>query len=121
MQTIRQEGCRLHRILPFCASPLERAAGHRPIGKEGMIDSVDKFLVLREPLGDLRQIFPEIPAGKVERKTTTDAIYEEIVTNDYFVVRIGDYAISSDTVSRIYSVAKKNCRPETLDKVQDAR
>ena len=89
--------------------------------RKGMIDSVDKFLVLREPLGDLRQIFPEIPAGKVERKTTTDAIYEEIVTNDYFVVRIGDYAIRSDTVSRIYSVAKKNCRPETLDKVQDAR
>jgi hypothetical protein len=89
--------------------------------RKGMIDSVDKFLVLREPLGDLRQIFPEIPAGKVERKTTTDAIFEEIVTNNYFVVRIGDYAISSDTATRVYNVANKNCRPETLDKVQDAR
>jgi hypothetical protein len=36
--------------------------------KKGMIDSVDKFLVLREPLGDLRQIFPEIPASKVSEK-----------------------------------------------------
>jgi hypothetical protein len=89
--------------------------------RKGMIDRVDKFLVLREPLGDLLQIFPEIPAGKVERKTTTNAIFEEIVTNDYFVVRIGDYAISSDTVSRVYNVAKTNCRPETLDKVEGAR
>jgi hypothetical protein len=89
--------------------------------RKGMIDSVDKFLVLREPLGDLRQIFPEIPASKIERKTTTDALFEEIVTNDYFVVRIGDYAMSSDTASRVYNVARKNCRPETLDKVQDAR
>jgi hypothetical protein len=70
---------------------------HRLVRK-GMIDSVDKFLVLREPLGDLQQIFPEIPASKFERKTTNDAIFEDIITNDYFVVRIGDYFTSGDTV-----------------------
>ena len=89
--------------------------------RKGMIDSVDKFLVLREPLGDLRQIFPEIPAGKLERKSTNDAIFEDIVTNDYFVVRIGDYFTSSDTVSRVYNVAKRNCRPATPDKAERAR
>jgi hypothetical protein len=89
--------------------------------RKGMIDCVDKFFVLREPLGDLRKIFPEIPASKVDKKTTTDAIFDDIVANDYFLVRVGDYAINRDTISRVYNVAKTNCRPETLDKVQDAR
>ena len=89
--------------------------------RKGMIDSIDKFLVLREPLGDIRQIFPEIPADKVERKTTTDAIFDDIVTNNYFVVRVGDSVVTRDTITRVYEVAKTNCRPETLDKVQHAR
>ena len=89
--------------------------------RKGMIDSIDKFLVLREPLGDIQKIFPEIPAGKIERKKTTDAIFDDIVTNNYFVVRVGDYVITNDTVTRVYEVAKTNCRPETLAKVQHAR
>ena len=80
-----------------------------------MIDCVDKFLVLREPLGDIRQIFPEIPAGTVERKTTTDAIFDDVVTNNYFVIRVGNSVVTSDTVTRVYEVAKTNSRPETLD------
>ena len=89
--------------------------------RKGMIDSIDKFLVLREPLGDIMQIFPEIPSGKIARKTTTDAIFDEIMTNNYFVVRVGDSVVTSDTVSRVYEVAKANCRPETLVNVQHAR
>jgi hypothetical protein len=89
--------------------------------RKRMIDSIDKFLVLREPLGDIRQIYPEIPADKVKHKTTIDAMFNDIVTNNYFVVRVGDYYITSDTVTRVYEVAKTNCRPETIDKMQHAR
>ena len=88
---------------------------------KGMIDSIDKFLVLREPLGDIKQIFSEICGGKVERKTTTDAIFDEIVTNNYFVVRVGNSVVTSDTVTRVYEVAKTNSQPETLIKVEHAR
>ena len=88
--------------------------------RKGMIKSIDKFIVLREPLGDIRQIFPEILVDKVAQKADTASIFEDITTNNYFVVRVGGYTITSDTVRRVYKVAKANCRPETLDKVQHA-
>jgi hypothetical protein len=89
--------------------------------RKGMIDRVDKFLVLRKPLGDIRQIFPEIPADKVDNKKSTDAIFSEIVENNYFVVRVGESHITRDTITRVAKVAKTKCQSETLDKVHHAR
>jgi hypothetical protein len=43
------------------------------------------------------------------------------MTNNYFVVRVGDSVVTSETITRVYEVAKTNCRPETLDKVKHAR
>ena len=89
--------------------------------RTGTIDNVDKFLVLREPLGDILQIFPEIPTEKLEKENSTDAIFDYILNNNYLVVRVGEYVTTRDTITRVYEVAKANSRPETLDLVRQTR
>jgi hypothetical protein len=89
--------------------------------RKKILSRVDKFLLLREPLGAIEQIFPEIPADKIERKYTTDTMFQNIVTKNYFAIKVGDDLITEELVNRVYEVAKQNCRPETLDAVQNAR
>ena len=89
--------------------------------KKKLVGKVDKFLLLREPLGDVEQIFPEIPTEKIERKNSISAIFQHILANNYFVVRIGGDFITRDLVNRVYRVAKKNCLRKTVDDVRNAR
>jgi hypothetical protein len=89
--------------------------------RTGTIDNIDKFLVLREPLGDIRELFPEIPSDKIEKKNNTDAIFDDILRNNYFVVRVGEYVTPREVITRVYKVAKTHSRAETLDQVRHAR
>jgi hypothetical protein len=96
-------------------------SGLHRLHAKGLVKSVDKFLVLREPLGDIGQIFSEIPGDKVERLDNTGDLFNHILENHYFAVRVGDDFVSSDLVSRVYSVALRNCFPETIERVREAR
>jgi len=89
--------------------------------KRKLLDRVDRFLVMREPLGKIEEIFPEVPRDKIERKNSNEAIFEDIVSNDLFVVRVGDDFITRELAKRVYRVAKASCLPATLDSVRRAR
>ena len=89
--------------------------------RKGLLQRVDKFLVLREPLGPLEQIFPQIESSRIERKNNTDELFSEILERDYFVVRVGGNYLPRAVADRVARVSSANCRPETLAAVSEAR
>ena len=96
-------------------------SGLHRLHKKELLQNVDKFLVLREPLGPIEQIFPEIPEERIERKDNTSDLFYGILENGYFAVRVGDDYLTSDLVSRVAKVSSANCLPTTLETVKEAK
>jgi hypothetical protein len=96
-------------------------SGLHRLYRENLLRRIDKFLVLREPLGDIQHIFPEIPNIKIEKKSDTSAIFEEILTHNYLAVRVGDYSVAKDLIHRVYRVAKGNCSRTLMSTVKEVR
>ena len=86
-----------------------------------LLRRVDQFLVLREPLGPIEQIFPEMPENRIARKDNTSDLFYEILEKGYFAVRVGDDYLASDLASRVAKVSSANCLPTTLDTVKEAK
>lgn len=89
--------------------------------RKKMLGSVDKFFILREPLGKIDQIYPEIRPDQIEREDTTSKLFDHLISDNYFTIKLGSDFVASELVNRVYEVAKKNCRSETLERVQNAR
>jgi hypothetical protein len=96
-------------------------SGLHRLFKRKLLGRVDKFFVLREPLGDIAQIFPEIPTDRIERKSDVSAVFKEVLRNNYFVVRVGGDFVAGDLARRVYRVAKQMCSTGTADKVRNTR
>jgi hypothetical protein len=96
-------------------------SGIHRIQSNGLIKYVDKWLALREPLGPITEIFPEIPASKVEKQNNTAQLFETIVREGYFAVRIGGIFIPKELMRRVNTVAQKRCNPATVAKIAEAK
>jgi hypothetical protein len=96
-------------------------SGLHRLHERRLLCHVDKFLVMREPLGHLQAIFPEIPTGKIERIHNTDDMFKAILTNRYFAIKIGAKFIVNNLQDRLYKVAVSNCLPATRARVRAAR
>ena len=96
-------------------------SGLHRLSKKQLLQSVDKFLVLREPLGPIEQIFPELPGDRIERKDNTSDLFYEILENGYFAVRVGGDYLAQDLASRVAKVSSANCLPATLETVKEAK
>jgi hypothetical protein len=86
-----------------------------------LLNKVDRFLVFREPLGEINQIFPEIPTDKIEKIKTDNEAIQEILKNNYLVVNVGDRFIKNDLANRVYKVAFNNCPSKVIDQVKEAK
>jgi hypothetical protein len=96
-------------------------SGLHRIKQKRLFNNVDKFLIVREPLGKIEQIFPEIPAGRLKRHSNTRDLFKDILTSRYFVVRVGGDFIPRDLADRVYNVARRNCVPEVLKQTKIAK
>lgn len=96
-------------------------SGIQRLNKAMLLNEIDKFLVMREPLGDLGQLFPEMPTGRIQRMTNTAELFGEILRHRYFAIRVGDNFVTRDLVARVYKVACSNCLPATRERVRKAR
>ncbi len=96
-------------------------SGLQRLHQHGLLQSVDRFLVLREPLGPLEQIFPEIAGDKLVRKQTTSDLFKEILAKGYFVVSVGDNYLSRDLADRVTRVSLALCSPGTHAMASQAR
>jgi hypothetical protein len=86
-----------------------------------LISAVDGFLVLRQPLGDISEIFPEITPARIERKQDAHELFEHVVTNNCFAVRIGDDFLRADVARRVYRTALAHVSPAVLGRVKEAK
>src|SRR5260370_10752436 len=67
-------------------------SGLHRLSRKQLLQRVDKFLVLREPLGPIDHIFPDLPEDPIARLYNTCDLCYEILENGYLPVRVGcDY------------------------------
>ena len=96
-------------------------SGIHGLYKKGLLTSVEKFLMLREPLGPIEQIFPEIPAGKIARSKSTNELFLDILASRYFALKVGGDYVRRDLVARIRRVSAAKSLSATTESVKDAR
>jgi hypothetical protein len=82
---------------------------------------VDQFIVMREPLGALEHIFPEIQAKTINRKATADDIFREILEKRYLAIRVGANFIPRAVLERVNRVAKAHLSADTRREINAAK
>jgi len=89
--------------------------------KSGHLNKVDKFLVIgSEFFGRIDEIFPEIPATKIQRISRQE-ISKIILDNNYFAFRLGHLVITQELVDRIYQASLKKCSASFLSELENAK
>lgn len=86
------------------------------------LKNIDNFFVLDQPLGELKDIFPEIPENKIKKLNSYqhEDYMNLILDNNYLPVVYGSNFVKQDLVKRIYEVSLNNCSPEVIKTVEDA-
>jgi hypothetical protein len=105
----------------FAHHLLNELSGIYKLHSRRLLHHADKYLVMREPLGTLGDVFPEIRPEKIDRRDNTETLFHEVLTNRYFVIKTGDNFLSRDLADRVYRVALRNCVSETIARAADAR
>jgi len=96
-------------------------SGLERLHHERLLPKVGAYLVLREPLGPIDEIYPEIPSGRISRLRAADDMFVSILTHKYFAIRMGGCFIRQQLADRVYKVARSHCSTATLESVQKAR
>ncbi len=94
-------------------------SGIRRLYRRGLLSEVDTFLVNREPLGKLEDLYPEIPEGKVVRKPSIGDLFVEILAKHYFAIRVGDDYIARDLTARVHKVSIANASTDLPVKIRE--
>ncbi|MGB5593415.1 MAG: hypothetical protein WBM62_05185, partial [Crocosphaera sp.] len=81
------------------------------------LDKIDQFLVVTEHYGQIKDIFPEIPSNRLNKISLND-LSNEILTNNFFVVRVGANFIKEDLAKRIYKASLKQASPHFLSEIE---
>jgi len=93
--------------------------------KAGNLDKVGKFLVnVPEFFGPIDEIFPEIPSDKIKRINTLetkDGTHQEILTDNYFALRLASNFVQEELAQRIYQVCLKKCSSNTIATIENAK
>lgn len=104
-------------------------SGLHRLYRKRTLHEIDKFFVLREPLGPIHQIFPEISAHKIKYfngsghslEPVASDLLQEVTSNKYLVVNVGDRFIKNDLADSVYKVAVKNSSFDVVNTVRKAR
>jgi tetratricopeptide (TPR) repeat protein len=106
----------------FAHSLWNELSGINELIENKLLESSENFLfaVIAEPLGAIKDIFPEISSRNLKR-ITENQLKKDIFENNYFITRIGSNFIKEDLVKRIYKVANKQCSISFKQEVEEAR
>ncbi len=106
---------------------------------KNLLQKIDKFFIFRETLGALYEIFPKISEDKIcyvdnyhssdeshqslIRKfvPVSDKLISDIVSNNYFLIHIGDNFIHHQLTKYIYSVAKQKTDSNSQQIIKEAK
>lgn len=86
-----------------------------------ILDRVDRFLTGSDSRLELHDLFPEISPEKIHKVENKQDFFQIILKNNLFAVRLTDFSIQDGLVQRIYNAAIKNCNPEFLQQIEEAK
>jgi hypothetical protein len=96
-------------------------AGLQRLSRAGLLGKVDRYLVMREPLGKLEDFFPRISEQRISRLDDSDALFHRILSDRLFAVKVGGHVIDKELVARANRIALENSLPSTRDMIAAAR
>jgi hypothetical protein len=96
-------------------------SGIQRLCKAGELSKAGAVFVLREPLGKIDDLFPEIAKSKLERFPDTHAMFNKILEGGYLAVRVGDDFIDRHLLRRVHSVARSNTPSYLADWISHVR
>ncbi|MGB3510484.1 MAG: tetratricopeptide repeat protein [Microcoleaceae cyanobacterium] len=120
------------KIATFIANPqlghhlLNELSGLLKLYEAGDLGNIDKFFIISNPkngtefYGRINDIFPEINSDKIERIDDSQLIEDKILTDNYFIIKLGDNFVTENLVKRIYKISSKKCSPDFLAKTKEA-
>ncbi len=79
----------------------------------------DNFLIVEEPLGPIHEIFPEIDLKYTRIKNTE--IVDFALTNNLFLIRVGERTVTTEVIERIHRVALKNTSEQYIASAENFR
>lgn len=85
-----------------------------------LLDQVDQFFVTEEPMGNLDQMFAEIPPEKITR-TQLSEVGNAAIEHNYFFASLGGCLIKEDLANRLYQYALGCCSPTVKTEIDAAR
>jgi hypothetical protein len=104
-----------------------------------ILKKIDRIFVIRETLGAIVDIFPELAKAKIQQLNDTLSLNEETLSflenvqpiepwiisemlkNNYCFINLADNFIPHGLTRRIYGVAKQEANPQTLDTIRRAK
>jgi hypothetical protein len=103
----QRRSCVLIGFYHFAHHLWNELTGLERLRREGLFQGVDTFLVLREPLGPIRELFPEIDPSKIKIAPSTCDLLKEALSDNFFVVRVGGTLIPKSVIKRVNRVASR--------------
>ena len=97
-------------------------SGIQHLYENEILHKIDKFLVGPYEYFSIAHIFPEIPAEKFTHKAETGiTLFQSLLSNNYFCVRVTDLVIKEKLANRIHEAAIRRCSPAFLQEVDRAK
>ena len=88
--------------------------------EKSLIDKIDEFWMVREPLGRIDTIYPEISANIVKRIANANVL-AKVFDEQAFVIKVGDKYVSDTLRKRVHKAALQNCQPRIIELASQAR
>lgn len=96
-------------------------SGLQRLRKANILDKVDDFFVLREPLGKLNELFPEIPANKIHRLPNTEGLFNKVLESGCLAIKVGGDFVARELITRVHRVAESTVSSNTLNRIANAK
>lgn len=81
--------------------------------QDGLLQQLDQLLVLREPLGPINKLFPELDASRISRLDDAE-LPQRLLHDRLFAMRIGGNRINDGVVARVLAVARASAAGDML-------
>ncbi|CAD5961611.1 hypothetical protein PCC9214_03225 [Planktothrix tepida] len=86
-----------------------------------LLDRIDQFILGSESRLELHHLFPEIPENKISKVQNNTDIFQFVLKNNLFAVRLTEFCIQESLVQRIYKAAIQNCSEGFLQQIEEAK
>jgi tetratricopeptide (TPR) repeat protein len=99
----------------------QEVTGIQHLYANGLLQSVEHFLIGSNSYFDITDIYPEIPSSKVVRCKDNDSIFKMTLENNWVVTKLTDWWITEELATRINQAAIQKCSESFHKQVDEAK